>query len=107
MKKKELTMNENIIEFLMIYGWAILAAVIAIGILAYFGVFSPNPSGYDYKCLADKLCKNQSLELEKYQDDPQIWCKENIIKDVYWIIEFKLDSWESLKQMFPECEVKN
>ncbi len=29
------------VEFLMTYGWAILAAVIAIGVLAYFGVFSP------------------------------------------------------------------
>ncbi|MCK5449465.1 hypothetical protein KAI32_01220, partial [Candidatus Pacearchaeota archaeon] len=29
------------LEFLMTYGWAILAAVIAIGVLAYFGVFSP------------------------------------------------------------------
>lgn len=28
-------------EFLMTYGWAILAAVLAIGALAYFGVFSP------------------------------------------------------------------
>ncbi|MBS3093823.1 hypothetical protein J4456_04570 [Candidatus Pacearchaeota archaeon] len=28
-------------EFLMTYGWAILAAVIAIGVLAYFGVFTP------------------------------------------------------------------
>jgi hypothetical protein len=28
-------------EFLMTYGWAILAAVIAIGVLSYFGVFSP------------------------------------------------------------------
>ncbi len=29
-------------EFLMTYGWAILAAIIAIGVLAYFGVFSPD-----------------------------------------------------------------
>jgi len=29
-------------EFLMTYGWAILAAVIAIGVLIYFGVFSPS-----------------------------------------------------------------
>jgi hypothetical protein len=29
------------LEFMMTYGWAILAAIIAIGILAYFGVFSP------------------------------------------------------------------
>jgi len=28
-------------EFLMTYGWAIMAAVIALGVLAYFGVFSP------------------------------------------------------------------
>ena len=28
-------------EFLMTYGWAILAAITAIGVLAYFGVFSP------------------------------------------------------------------
>jgi uncharacterized protein (UPF0333 family) len=29
------------LEFLMTYGWAILAAIIVIGVLAYFGVFSP------------------------------------------------------------------
>ncbi len=28
-------------EFLMTYGWAMLAAIIAIGVLANFGVFSP------------------------------------------------------------------
>jgi len=28
-------------EFLMTYGWAILAAIIAIAVLAYFGVFNP------------------------------------------------------------------
>jgi len=28
-------------EFLMTYGWAILAAIIAIGVLVAFGVFSP------------------------------------------------------------------
>jgi uncharacterized protein (UPF0333 family) len=33
-------------EFLMTYGWAILAAVIAIGALAYLGVFSPETSDY-------------------------------------------------------------
>lgn len=50
-------------EFLMTYGWAILAAIIAIGVLAYFGVFSPgkyiskaciinNPFGCDESALA-------------------------------------------------------
>jgi len=30
------------LEFLMTYGWAILAAIVVIGVLAYFGVFSPS-----------------------------------------------------------------
>ena len=29
-------------EFLMTYGWAILEAITAIGVLAYIGVFSPS-----------------------------------------------------------------
>ena len=28
-------------EFLMTYGWAILAAIMALGVIAYFGVFNP------------------------------------------------------------------
>lgn len=35
------TRGQAAMEFLMTYGWAILAAIIAIGVLAYFGVFSP------------------------------------------------------------------
>lgn len=37
MKKR----GQAAMEFLMTYGWAILAAVVVIGVLAYFGVFSP------------------------------------------------------------------
>ena len=33
--------SQAAMEFLMTYGWAILAAIIAIGVLAYFGVFNP------------------------------------------------------------------
>ena len=42
--KKRMRMEKKgqaAMEFLMTYGWAILAAIIAIGVLAYFGVFSP------------------------------------------------------------------
>ena len=44
--KKEVSMinqkkGQAAMEFLMTYGWAILAAIVAIGVLAYFGVFSP------------------------------------------------------------------
>ena len=39
MKEKR---GQAAMEFLMTYGWAILAAVIVIGVLASFGVFSPS-----------------------------------------------------------------
>ena len=39
MKSKK---SQAAMEFLMTYGWAILAAVIVIAVLAYFGVFSPS-----------------------------------------------------------------
>jgi len=39
MKEKR---GQAAMEFLMTYGWAILAAVIVIAVLAYFGVFSPS-----------------------------------------------------------------
>ena len=44
MMKKRLKRDKKgqaAMEFLMTYGWAILAAIIAIGVLAYYGVFSP------------------------------------------------------------------
>jgi len=47
-------------EFLMTYGWAILAAVIAIGVLAYFGVFSPS------KYLPDICTINAPLGCEEH-----------------------------------------
>ncbi|MDP2925041.1 MAG: hypothetical protein Q8N99_01585 [Nanoarchaeota archaeon] len=47
-------------EFLMTYGWAILAAVIAIGVLAYFGVFSPG------KYLPNACTLNAPLGCDEY-----------------------------------------
>jgi len=40
-RKNKNDRGQAAMEFLMTYGWAILAAVISIGALAYFGVFSP------------------------------------------------------------------
>ncbi|MDD5192464.1 MAG: hypothetical protein PHH54_01450 [Candidatus Nanoarchaeia archaeon] len=47
-------------EFLMTYGWAILAAVIAIGVLAYFGVFSPG------KYISNSCVINNPLGCDEY-----------------------------------------
>jgi hypothetical protein len=41
LSKKRKMKGQAAVEFLMTYGWAILAAVIAIGVLSYFGAFSP------------------------------------------------------------------
>jgi uncharacterized protein (UPF0333 family) len=48
-------------EFLMTYGWAILAAVLAIGVLAYYGVFSPG------KSLPNICAINAPLGCDEYQ----------------------------------------
>src|SRR3989344_7728085 len=39
--KRQHKRGQAAMEFLMTYGWAILAAIIAIGVQAYFGVFNP------------------------------------------------------------------
>lgn len=46
------------VEFLMTYGWAILAAIIAIGVLAYFGVFSPGKFTPSASVLSSPLYAN-------------------------------------------------
>ncbi len=47
-------------EFLMTYGWAILAAIIAIAVLAYFGVFSPG------RYVGSACVLSQPLSCEEY-----------------------------------------
>jgi hypothetical protein len=60
--------SQAAMEFMLTYGWAILAAIIAIGVLAYFGVFDPNSfvnfNIYQEECYNnftihehDELCK--------------------------------------------------
>src|SRR5689334_20359149 len=48
-------------EFLMTYGWAILAAVLAIGVVVYYGVFSPG------KSLPNICAINAPLGCEEYE----------------------------------------
>jgi len=51
------------LEFLMTYGWAILAAVIVIGALAYFGVFSPGRYAPDTCLLSAPLgCDEHNIQ---------------------------------------------
>lgn len=58
MEKKK---GQASMEFLMTYGWAILAAVLAISVLAYYGVFSPG------KSLPNICLINNPLGCDEYQ----------------------------------------
>ena len=49
-------LNDEVVDFLMTYGWVILASIIAICVLAYFGVF--NPDRY-----------NQTLSIQGYENN--------------------------------------
>lgn len=54
--------GQAIIEFFLTYGWAILAAVIAIGVLAYFGVFSPgNQTEESYNKYCSTFCEHYNM----------------------------------------------
>ena len=57
MKSKK---SQVAMEFLMTYGWAILVAIIAIGVLAYFGVFSPS-TYEEFEIYEEGNCKNGLL----------------------------------------------
>lgn len=48
-------------EFLMTYGWAILAAVLAVGALAYYGVFNPGSSLSDVCTISGLVGCDESL----------------------------------------------
>lgn len=92
-------------EFLMTYGWTILAAIIAIAILAYFGVFNPGQYTSDYKCLSEKFCEKYDSVLWKYQNDPEIYCKTLTSKGDFYVTQYLVD-FEELKVQFPDCTTK-
>ncbi|MEK6879907.1 MAG: hypothetical protein AABY22_09885 [Nanoarchaeota archaeon] len=60
--------GQAIMEFLMTYGWAILAAIIAIAVLAHFGVLNPETYEreefkiYEKFCILDDQCYIQQTE---------------------------------------------
>ena len=61
-------------EFLMTYGWAILAAVIAIGVLVYFGVFSPSRLVPETCVLSAPLgCNNDKAVVDNSANQVQLF----------------------------------
>lgn len=72
-------------EFIFTYGWAILAAIIAIGVLAYFGVFSPQ-SYQPQKSTEETFCNSYNLIYDESIPNSCILIQNNtvyVIKIVY------------------------
>lgn len=95
-------------EFLMTYGWAILAAVVVIGVLAYFGVFNPGTytpqpqDKFNYECLAIRACSSVGMSyINTGWDD--VTCRERLNDGVYKIHNFKLNL-SYLKTVHKECK---
>ena len=59
MKSRTRTYDSVSMEFLLTYGWAILVVLVAIGALAYFGIFNVN---IYYKTNPDKCVCEQKCE---------------------------------------------
>ena len=69
MKTKK-SILEEITEFILVYGWAILATITAIAVLVYFGVYSPNQDFV--KNITKEECWNETLydfEIRVYDRD--------------------------------------
>ena len=100
MKNKK---SQAVAEFMYSYGWAILAAVIAIGVLAYFGVFTPNYLRINENCLAKKFCKNYNGEfVDLSLVDEDIFCKIKLDTN-YFELKFVDINFTELENKYPEC----
>lgn len=61
MKIFNLRKGQAAMEFLSTYGWPILAAIIAIGVLAYFGVFNVKTLTNSQLSEVEVLCAKYNL----------------------------------------------
>ena len=86
-------MAENgIIEFLSVYGWALIIVIVAIGALAYFKVLSPEKfipetcarRGYQYQVTANDYvyCFNDSMAQQNI-----------IVADVFYKNFTRVEEW--------------
>jgi uncharacterized protein YpmS len=92
-------------EFLMTYGWAILFAIIVIGILVYY-YFSFPPAETDYKCLRENYCKDLNLEITPTNDfySSVITCQKNITDFSNIKYTFYITNMTAFKEEYSECK---
>jgi hypothetical protein len=100
-------------EFLMTYGWAILAAVIAIGVLAYFGVFSPGKYTSE-SCILNPPFGCEETSIVNYPTYTQINLvirnglgEDAILPRMGSTISGCSGTWPSLPPWIPTLKIKN
>ena len=95
---------QPVMEWIMTYGWTILVAIIAIGVLAYFGVFTPGTyDPIDRQCLAEKLCWDNDYEFHHYSslgDKTRVSCYEINENENKLLKEFIKVNWTALDQKY-------
>ena len=90
-------------EFLMDYGWHIIAFMFCIGIIASFGVFSGDKTLSYKECLAKEMCKGYGIDYYNHNSLlDKIECKELTSKGDYLLFEFIVD-YDNLKERYPIC----
>lgn len=92
-------------DWLQTYGWLYLAVVIAIGILAYFGVFNFSNVYIEDKCINEKFCEGYFGNFSGISSvENNIYCKVRTIKGDYFILKFIDVNYTELKNRYPECK---
>src|SRR3990167_2612824 len=81
-------------EFLMTYWWAIMVVLVAVGALAYFGVFVP-----PYRFMPDDYYTNETLLLLKGGTEKQTCTGAPFLKSDY------VDNYYNAKGVVDECRM--
>src|SRR3990170_7798171 len=101
MKQRNFNATNSILKFICVYSWAILGALMCMGILGYFVIYR---SQSNYVCLSQKFCESQNLNFYYSSAiNNKIYCERYIMQNISWIIEIKVYSFSILEQMFPNC----
>lgn len=92
-------------EWLMNYGWSILAGVIVIGILGYlyFDIPSESIKIIDEECIGKKLCESLEMNFSRIQGYyPKVICLNEIDKGIEIELTFKINK-TYLSELYVEC----
>ena len=91
--------NNRVVEFVMVYGWAILVVILAISALVYFGIVNPNKllpcekvyTNYEYSC--QQLYWALSVGIEELPKSIYVTtCKNQTVNDGLNIVDGTIDA---------------